>query len=156
LRNTSSGGVEPGKRVRERELQALVHPDRPVEDNPLVAVFHGLLKRYAADAERLGGDEHTFGVEPVEDVLETLALFADTVSDRHHEVVDEHLVGAHGVAAHLVDRPDVDVVTVEISEEQRHAVGLLRDLVIGRGAVSSRIFSDSSALEIQTFLPLTR
>ena len=39
-------------------------------------------------------------------------------------VVDEHLVGADGVSAHLVDRPDVDVVAVQICQEQRHAVGL--------------------------------
>ena len=49
------------------------------------------------------------------------------------QVVDEQLVGRDGVAAHLRDRPDVDVGAVEVGEEQRHAVGLLGDLVDLRG-----------------------
>ena len=76
--------------------------------------------------------------------------------DRHPEVVDEQLVGGDGVAAHLLDRADVDVVAVEVGEEQGHPVGLLRatssNFVV---RVSSRTFSDSSALEIHTLRPLT-
>ena len=33
----------------------------------------------------------------------------------------------------LLDRPDVDVAAIQVGEEQRHAVGLLGDLVEGRG-----------------------
>ena len=52
----------------------------------------------------------------------------------HDEVVDEDLVGAHGISAHLLDRPDVDVVAIQIGQEQRHTVGLLGDLIEWRGA----------------------
>ena len=77
------GGVEAGQRVGERELQALVHADRAVEDDALVAVLDRLLQRDPPDAERLGGDQHPLGVQAVEDVLEALALLADPVLDRH-------------------------------------------------------------------------
>ena len=60
----------------------LVHADRAVEDNALVAVLDGLLQRDPADAQRLGGDQHPLRVETVEDVLEALALLADSILDR--------------------------------------------------------------------------
>src|SRR5919199_1422 len=43
----------------------------------------------------------------------------------HDKIVDEHLVGADRIAAHLGDWPDVDVVGIEIGQEQRQAVGFL-------------------------------
>ena len=45
------GGVQAGKRVGQRELDTLVHADRAVEDDALVAVLDGLLQRDPADAE---------------------------------------------------------------------------------------------------------
>ena len=75
------GGVEPGQRVGERELESLVHADRAAEHLALVAVAHGAAQRRAAEAERLGGDQHALGVQAVEDVAEALALLADAVLD---------------------------------------------------------------------------
>jgi hypothetical protein len=46
-----------------------------------------------AEADGFGGDQHALGVHAVQDVLETLALLADTVLDRDLEVLDEQLVG---------------------------------------------------------------
>ncbi|MDT5192447.1 MAG: hypothetical protein QOI28_4698 [Mycobacterium sp.] len=89
--------------------------------------------RHPPDAQCFGCDQHPLRVEPVDDVGEALAFLADPVLNRHPQVVDEQLVGA-GVAAHLRNRADADVCAVGIGEEQRHAVGLLGDLVIGRRA----------------------
>ena len=77
------GGVQPGQRVGQRELEALVHSDRPAEHLTLVAVAHRRAQRRAADAQRLGGDQAPLRVQAVEDVREALALLADAVLDRN-------------------------------------------------------------------------
>ena len=72
----------------QRERNALVLADRPVEDHALVRRRRRLCRIAArADAERLRGDEDAFGVEAVEQVAEALALLADPVGDRHGQVV---------------------------------------------------------------------
>ena len=83
------GGVEPGQRIRKRKLDALVHPDRPVEDHAVVGVLHRLVERHPANAERLGGDQHPLRVQAVQDVLKSLAFLTDSVLNRHLEIVDE-------------------------------------------------------------------
>ena len=50
------------------------------------------------------------------------------------QAVDEQLVGADRVSAHLGDRPDVDLGAVEVGEEQGQAVGLRGDVLELRGA----------------------
>src|SRR5581483_2891060 len=94
----------------DRELEALVHPDRTPEYDALPPVADGATDRGAPEAQRLGGDQQPLGVEPIEQVREAPALLADAVGVRHLEVVDEQLVGVDGLAAHLRDRADLDVV----------------------------------------------
>ena len=97
------------------------------------------------------------GLSPSRMYLKPLPSSPTRSCDRHAQVVDEHLVGADGVAAHLVDRPDVDVVAVEVGRGTSVMPSVfLVTSSYGVVRVSSRIFSDSSALEIHTFRPLTR
>ena len=129
------GGVEAGQRVGERELQALVHADRPAEHHALVAVAR---PRVAAPTRPMPSASAAIsirsGLSPSRMYLKPLPSSPTRSSTGTLQVVDEQLVGADGVAAHLGDRPDVDVVAVEVGEEQRHAVGLLGDLLELRGA----------------------
>jgi hypothetical protein len=73
--------VEPRKRVRERELDALVLPDRPAEDDPLARVLGRPAEGGAADPHRLVREQHALGVEAVEDVPEAVPLRADAIGD---------------------------------------------------------------------------
>ena len=87
----------------------------------LAGVGDGPGQRDLADADGLGGQQDALGVQPVEQVAPALALLAHQPPALDRQVVVGHLARRHGVAPHLGDGPDVDVVGVEVGEEQRQA-----------------------------------
>src|SRR5690606_20969517 len=135
------GGLvdEPFRRLQfrpafgERMLDRLVLPDRPVEHDPLTGIVHGAGEGGAADADRLGGYQDPLRIEAVEQVVEALALFADQVFLLDLQPVDEELVRVHGLAAHLRDAADLDLVPVEVGIEQADAVHASLALLARRG-----------------------
>src|SRR5581483_4922407 len=127
------GGPELGVGLGQGEGDALVLSDRAVEDDPLVGVGDGGPEGGPADAERFGGDEDPFGVEPVEEVPEAAALLADPVRQGDHDIVIGRLARGDGVAAHLLDGDRPDAGGVAVDEEERHALMGPGDLIEGRG-----------------------
>src|SRR5438876_954806 len=103
--------------------------DRPAENHPVVAVAHRASQRDPAQAQRFRRDQHPLRVEAVQDVPEALPLLTDPVRLGHAQVVDEQLVRADRIAAHLPDRPDVNVVPVQVGEKERQPVRLLLDVL---------------------------
>ncbi len=59
------------------KLHALVLPDGATEYHPVAGIVTGLLDEPAAVANAFRGDQGAFGIEPIEDVAETLALLPD-------------------------------------------------------------------------------
>jgi hypothetical protein len=112
-----------GRSLGQREGDALVLADGPVEDHAVVRIGDGLADRGASDADGLRGNEDAFGVEAIEQVAEALALLPHPVGDRDGQVVVAHLARHDGVAPDLWDRPDVDLRPLKVREQQRHPVG---------------------------------
>ena len=140
-------------RLGQREGDALVLADRPAEDDALVGVRDRSANGDPADAERLGRDQDALGVEPVEQVAEAVALLADAVVDGHGQVVVAHLARHDGVAAHLGDRR---MSTSGRCRSARSSVmPSVRRAHSSSGVVrtSSRTFSQSGALVVQTLRP---
>ena len=102
------GGFELHPAGRKRMLDGLVLSDRPAENHALFGVAGSTLQRRAADADRLRRDQDALRIHPVQDVLETAALFADAVFDRYAQSVDEQLIRIDGLAAHLFDLAHLD------------------------------------------------
>ena len=123
-----------GVSLRQREGDALVLADRPVEDDAFVGVRDSLSQRCDADPQRLRCNEYPFGVEPPQQILEAAALVTDPVLLRHPHVVVGGLARRHRVAPHLGDGTRLHAGGVAVHEEQRHAVGGLGTLVEWRGA----------------------
>src|SRR5437870_11082975 len=85
-------GDEPRMRVRQGELDPLVAPDRPAEDDASLRVLHGPIDEPAGVPDALGGDQDPLRIEDVEEGLEALALRADPVLGWDLDVVQEQLV----------------------------------------------------------------
>ena len=79
------------------------------------------VERDLADAARLGREQHALGVEAVEDVAEALVLGADETPALDRQPVVGDLARRDRVAPDLRDRPDVDVVGIEVGEEEAEA-----------------------------------
>ncbi len=135
-------------------LDALVLADGAAEDDAFAGIGGCAMQCVAAQADRFGGDQDTFGVEAVEQVAEAFAFLADAVFVGDEEVVDEDRVRIHGVAAHLRDAAHFDAGAVEVGVEQGHAAGRLLALRFGCGAVSSKILSATWAELVQILRPL--
>src|SRR5881396_1706182 len=82
-------GDEPRVRLREGELDPLVGPDRPAEDDASLRVFHGPIDEPAGVPDALGGDQDPLRIEDVEEGFEALALRADPVARGDLDVVQE-------------------------------------------------------------------
>ena len=104
--------------------------DLPSEDLSLVGVVRGATQRRFADATRHRGEQDSFGVEAMEDVVKASAALPTMRHPSTGEVVVGDLAGGNGVAADLGDRRNVAVLGVEVDEEEREAVELAR-LAIG-------------------------
>ena len=57
-----------------------------VEDDPLLHIGRDLVDEPARVPDALGRDQRALGVEPGEDVLEALALLADAILFRDHQI----------------------------------------------------------------------
>ena len=90
-----------------------------VKDFALAGIISGAFQGGKAKADGFGGDQNAFRVQPVQDVLKPLALFADTVSFGDNEIFKEQLVGVHRLAAHFFDFGNLDPVPVKRGIEQR-------------------------------------
>lgn len=76
----------------QRVLHPLILANRPAKDDTFVGVVRRTAKRVAPDAHRLGGDQHPFGIQPVQDLAETLTFLADQILGRNRQPVDEQFV----------------------------------------------------------------
>ena len=77
------GGLGAGMGAGDGELNALVFADRAVEDPAFAGVRRRLGDEPPRVADGLGGDQDALGVEAVEQIPESLALFADQITCRH-------------------------------------------------------------------------
>ena len=127
-------GFELGERLGQRKLDALILADRPAEDLPFPGVLDGLFHRPFPHPDALGRDQDAFGVDPVQNVVEAAALFADEVFLGDVQVVDEQHVGIDRLAPEFVQFLDLDRLRVDVGEEEAHAQRFLLDLVERRGA----------------------
>ena len=89
-----------------------------VEHDAVLGVGDRAVERDFADPDRLVREQHAFGVEAVEQLLEAFALVADETPLGNREAVVGDFTRRDRVASELGDRADVDVVAVEIGEEQ--------------------------------------
>ena len=134
LEGQQVGRFERHPALGQGVLDRLVLADRPAENDALLGVLRGPGQCCLADADCLRGDQHALGIQPVQQVVETLALFADAILERHLQAIDEHLVGVDRLATHLLDLADLDLRAVEVRVEQRQAVGRLPALLLWSGA----------------------
>ena len=74
------------------------------------------------------------GIQAVQQVIESLAFLADPVLLRDEEVLDEDRVRVHGGATHLRNATHLDLLSIELREEDGHAVGGLRAVLERRRA----------------------
>lgn len=126
--------LQPGRRLGQRERDALVLPDGTAEDDPFAGVPHRRVEGRTADAQRLVGQQDPLGVQPVEQIPEALPLLADPPGGGHPQPVQDDLVGGDRVPAHLGDGPQPDGSGVQIGQEEGHAVGRLGHLLARGGA----------------------
>jgi len=73
-------------------------------------------------ADGLGGQEDPLGVESVQNVAESLSLFAHHPPSLHRQVVVEDLTAGHSVPGHFGDGANVDMVWFEVGEKQAQPV----------------------------------
>jgi hypothetical protein len=97
-----------GISARQRELDALVPADRPVEDHPLLRVIDALVEEPAAVADAFLRHQNALGDHALEDVAEALRLFRRSILRRHFVIVEEDL--GRAVVDHRLDRADLDPV----------------------------------------------
>ena len=119
----------------DRELDALILPDRAAEHLALIGIAGGLGDEPAGIADAFGGDQDALRIHAVQDVAEALAFLADQVLRRHFQIVQEDFRG--GVVQHGADRADGQPLAqrlFHIDQEDRKPLGLLRHLVLRRGA----------------------
>ena len=94
------------------------------------------------------GDARALGGERRDRDLPALALLAESILDRHANVVEEDL-GEHLAAAHVLDRPNLDARRVHRNEQTGDAV-VLRSTSVSCARAGSSIF-DHIAIEVQIF-----
>ncbi len=112
-------------------LDSLVLADGSPEHDPLARILGGSPQGIPADADRFARHQDPLGVQAVQDILEPLPFLADAILLGHEQIVYEHRVGVHGVAAHLADAAHLHFGAVEIGVEQRHPVGRSLALLLG-------------------------
>src|SRR5688572_1162483 len=115
--------------ARDRKLNPLVLPDRPIQHHPFVRVGARALDEPVAVPDAFGGNQDALRVHAVEDVAEPLALLADQVIRGHLEILEEHLVGL--VVDHVANGPDGQAFLrrpAQIDEKDRQPFGLLLHL----------------------------
>ena len=139
----------------DRELNALIFPNGPREDHPLIRVAAGAFEEPPRVANAFRGDQDSLGIQTVQQIAESLSLLAHEILDRHFQIVEKQFrrgVVHHGAdganlspwptasrrSTRMVERPSVLFFT--------WSAGVVR--------ASSSIKSECSAREIQIFCPL--
>src|SRR5262245_27102457 len=121
--------------ARDRELHALILPDRSSEQRAILGVLCGLGNEPLGVADAFCGDQNSFGIHARKDVTEPLALFANQVFRRHAQIVEENL--RRGVIHHGTDRIYGDVCALRqahVYQKHRQTVGTLLCLFLRGGA----------------------
>src|SRR5258708_29298277 len=114
-------------------LDALVLADRPVEYHALPCIFCCPAQRVLTDPDRFDRNQDALGIEAMQDVGKALALLADPVGFRNEQAVDEDGIGIDRLAAHLGNAMNIDLRPIEVSVEDRDAVGRPRTILIFGG-----------------------
>src|SRR5690606_28399713 len=91
-----------GFHVRQHELRVLEIGDAFAELLALLHVRERAIERILRAAKRTGGDVEAPAIEPLHRVLEALALWSNTVLDRHAAIFEVHDRGRLRTPAHLV------------------------------------------------------
>ena len=112
-----------------RELHALVAPDSAPEDLTLGCVRRRSIDEVVPVAHGFGRDEDPFRVPAIDDVAETLPLFAHEIMGGNAGLVEKH--GVRVVVEHHRDAFPLDRITSrsQVDEEHRQAIGPILDLV---------------------------
>src|SRR5258708_22491550 len=97
---------------RERMLDGLVLADGSIEYDALPCIARGATQRVLGDSDRTGGDDDTLGVEAVQEVVETLPFFADSILLGNEQVLDENRIRVDGGPAQLRNPPHFDLLPV--------------------------------------------
>src|SRR5690242_7233259 len=121
-------------------LYRLVLADWTIEHVALPGIGGSARQRTFAEPDRFGRNQNAFRIHPVQDVLEAAPLLAQTVFYGNLEILDEELIGIHGLAAHLVDFPRRDAATIEIGVEQGEPMRRAFDLFERRRAGKQQNF----------------
>ena len=108
----------------------------PAEHNALARVPRGTFDEPASVAERLGCDQDPFGVPAFEDVPEAHSFRTHEIVRGNFQVLNEDL--GRVVVEHRLDRSDRDAPIghsfPQIHDEDREPLGLVLEVLIGRGA----------------------
>src|SRR5215471_14083589 len=110
----------------ERELDSLVLADRTIEYHTLFGVTAGALDEPEPIADTLGGDQNTLGIQPIKQITEALAFFADQVLSGDFNVVKENLRG--GMVHHGLNRANGKSVAsgfTQIHQQDGESLGTL-------------------------------
>ena len=127
-------GLGCRERLGDRELHALVLPDRAAEHFPVVGVIRRLLDEPAGISDTLMRDQDALRVHAVEDITEAFAFLTDQILGGHFEIVEEDF--RRRMIDHRADRPNFQPVTLRlahIDDEDGQAVGAFLHLVLRRG-----------------------
>src|SRR5262249_13906134 len=101
------------------ELDPLVLADRTVEDDAFLRVLRGAFDEPPAVANTFGSYQNPLGVQPVNEVPESLAFFTDQGVDTYLEIVEEEL--RRCVIHHRPDRADRQALPHGLSHvDQQH------------------------------------
>ena len=125
--------MSAGVGLGERELDALVLPNRAAKHLALLRVTGCTIKEKPRITNAFGGDQDPLRIHAGEDVAEALPLLPDAVGGGDADIIEEHRRRAmihHGF--NRLDRKSGAVAHVE--QEHRQAFGALGHLVLGRGA----------------------
>src|SRR3954465_12864361 len=112
-------------------LDSLVLADGPIKNDAFPCIIGRSLKCCCAETHRLGGDQNPLRIEAVQDVLESVTFFADTICDRYFQVVDKDLVRVNCFASHLRDLMRSNKGAVEIRIKQAETLRWLFCLLNG-------------------------
>ena len=121
--------------ARDRELHALILPDRPSEHIALLGVAARPPDEPFGVADAFGRDQDALGVHAGQDVTEALPFAADQILGRHAQVVEEYFGG--GMVHHGADRPDGEALApglAHVDQEHREPFGAFLRLLPRRGA----------------------
>src|SRR6266508_5779636 len=131
------GGGHGGIGAGERELYALVAPDRRAEHYALPRIGGRALDEPVAVADTLGGQQDALGVPTIDDIAEAAPLLANQAIERQAQVAIPDLVGL--VVKHRTDALDLGRAGLfarlaQVDQEQAEATGPVADLLAWGGA----------------------